>query len=87
MGGVGEIRYKIKILNKIFDYKIYIQDISNKNIHTNIIYIQYLKELIFAKSKSTSNNCPLTTIASSSPKGTFTGHIKNQYKVVENILY
>ena len=27
-------------------------------------YIQGLKELTFAKSKSTGNNCPLTTIAS-----------------------
>ena len=33
-GGEGEIRYKIKIiLNKIFDYKISIQDISNTNVH------------------------------------------------------
>ena len=30
-------------------------------------YIQCLKELTFAKSKSTGNNCPHTTIASSSP--------------------
>ena len=30
------------------------------------LYIQCLKKLTFAKSKSTGNNCPLTTIASSS---------------------
>ena len=33
-------------------------------------YIQCFKELTFAKSKSTGNNCPLTTIASSSPTRT-----------------
>ena len=36
-------------------------------------YIQCLKELTFAKSKSTGNNCPHTTIASSSPTQTITG--------------
>ena len=50
-------------------------------------YIQCLKELTFAKSKSTGNNCPHTTIASLSPKRTITGHINNQYKVLVNILY
>ena len=48
-------------------------------------YIQCLKELTFAKSMSTGNNCPHTTIASSIP--TITGHINNQYKVLVNILY
>ena len=41
-------------------------------------YIQCLKELTFAKSKSTGNNCPHTQIASSSPTRTITGHINNQ---------
>ena len=53
-------------------------------------YIQCLKELTFAKSKSTGNNCPHTTIASSSPTRTITGilpNINNQYKVLVNILY
>ena len=51
-------------------------------------YIQCLKELTFAKSKSTGNNCPHTTIASSSPTRYITGHINNQYKVYfVNILY
>ena len=50
-------------------------------------YIQCLKELTFAKSKSTGNNCPHTTIASSSPTRTNTCHIHNQYKVLVNILY
>ena len=40
-------------------------------------YIQCLKELSFAKSKITGNNCPLTIIVSSSPTRTITGHIKN----------
>ena len=31
------------------------------------LYIQCLKELTFANSKSNGNNCPLTTIASPSP--------------------
>ena len=83
------LRYQIKIiLNKIFDYKIYILDNINKNSHTNKsapntlyrlqmkvdegvstwrsrgLYVQYLKKLTFAKSKSTGNNWLLTTIAS-----------------------
>ena len=45
-------------------------------------YIQYLKELTFAKSKSTGNK-----LASSFPTRTITGHINNQYKVLVNILY
>ena len=50
-------------------------------------YIQCLKEFTFAKSKSTGNNCPHTTIASFSPTRTITDHINNQYKVLVNILY
>ena len=50
-------------------------------------YIQCLKELTFAKSKSTGNNCAHTTIASSSPTRTINDHINNQYKVLVNILY
>ena len=45
------------------------------------IYIECLKELTFAKSKNTGNNCPLTTMLSSSPTRTNTGHTKNQYTV------
>ena len=51
------------------------------------LYIQCLKELTLTNSKSTDNNCPHTTIASSSPTRKITGHINNQYKVLVNIIY
>ena len=51
------------------------------------VYIQFLKELTFGKSKSTGNNYPFITIASSSPTLTITGNISNPYKVLVNILY
>ena len=49
-------------------------------------YIQCLKELTFAKSKSLGNNCPFTTVASSSPTRTITGHIKNHTRVMWSVI-